>query len=142
MRTLRKNQQVMYYSNYVGSVTEYERDADGNIIYTDVDGESVPVESVTLSSYSEPIEFKANISVNSGETRLAEYGLNEGDYNAVICADKGKFPFDERTLIWRETEPQFEGNVVKPESADYKVIAVKTSLNEERFILKARDKDG
>lgn len=162
MRQLRKNRQVLYYALYVDeypiySYTEKELmtesdeallTQDGqNIIgdsplTTDVGGEPVYVVDSYKERYTAPVKFKANISFDSGETKLAEYGLNPSDYNAIISADKGKLPFDERTLIWFESELEFdkEGNI-KPESADYRVIAIKTSLNEQRFILKKRVDD-
>ena len=142
MRQLNKNKQTLYYSNYEGEIPVYAKDDDGNIITTDVDGESVNVIESYISGYSTAVEFKANISFNSGETVMAEYGLNVGDYNAVISADKGKFPFDEQTLIWHTSEPQYKDGFIIPESADYRVVAVKTSLNEERFILKKQAKNG
>lgn len=141
MRTLKKNEQTLYYANYVGDITIYAKDEDGNILTTVVDGEVVEVVDSVVQGYEEPIEFHANISFDSGETRMAEYGLNSSQYNAIINATKGKFPFNEQTLIWHTSQPQFKEGVVVPESADYRVIAIKTSLNEERFILKKRVDD-
>ena len=141
MRQLRRNKQKMFYSLYTEDVPIYAKDEEGNILTTDVDGVEVPVVDSYVSAYTEAVEFKANISFDSGETRLAEYGLNVGDYNAVISADKGVLPFDEQTLIWHNSEPEYKEGVIVPESADYRIIAVKTSLNEERFILKKRVDD-
>lgn len=141
MRTLKKNEQTLYYANYVGDITIYAKDEDGNILTTVVDGETVEVVDSVVQGYEEPVEFYANISFDSGETRMAEYGLNSSQYNAIINATKGKFPFNEQTLIWHTSQPQFKEGVVVPESADYRVIAIKTSLNEERFILKKRVDD-
>lgn len=171
MRQLKKNKQKMFYSspkddkiydsngnalvNHEGDYiiskipnepgdTEdiYAKDADGNIIYTDVDGELFPVLSETKNNYEPPTIFYANISFNSGETVMAEYGLNVSNYDAIISAEKGKLPFDERTLIWHTSTPEIDdyGQVI-PETADYRVVAIKTSLNEERFILKKRVDD-
>lgn len=131
----------MFYALYTEDVPIYAKDEEGNILTTDVDGVEVPVVDSYVSAYTEAVEFKANISFDSGETRLAEYGLNVGDYNAVISADKGVLPFDEQTLIWHNSEPEYKDGVIVPESADYRVIAIKTSLNEERFILKKRVDD-
>ena len=141
MRTLKKNEQTLYYANYVGDITIYAKDEDGNILTTVVDGETVEVVDSVVQGYEEPVEFYANISFDSGETRMAEYGLNSSQYNAIINATKGKFPFNEQTLIWHTSQPQFKEGVVVPESSDYRVIAIKTSLNEERFILKKRVDD-
>ena len=141
MRQLDSNKQTLYYSNYESEIPVYEYDEDGNILTTNVDGEEVEVCSYR-EGYTSPIEFKANISFNSGNTDMSEYGLNTSDYNAIISANKGKLPFDERTLIWHKSEPQYdEDENVKTESADYRVVAIKTSLNEERFILKKRVDD-
>jgi len=142
MRTLKKNGQTIYYANYEEDEPVYATDDNGNILYTNVDGEEVPVVESTISCYGEVVETKVNISFNSGETTLAEFGLDPSKYNAIIQATKGKLPFNERTLIWHKSEPQYdkEGYVL-PESADYRVVAIKTSLNEERFILKKRVDD-
>lgn len=141
MRALKKNEQTLYYANYVEDIPIYATDEDGNILTTEVDGQIVQVIDSYVQGYSEAIKIKANISFNSGESQMAEYGLNVGQYNAVINATKGKFPFNEQTLIWHTSEPRYEGSVIVPESADYRVIAIKTSLNEERFILKKRVDD-
>ena len=139
MRTLKKNEQKLYYANYTDEIPIYALDEDGNVLTQDIDGETVMVIDSYIQGYSEVVEFKANISFNSGETAMAEYGLNPSQYNAIINAEKGKFPFNEQTLIWHTSEPQYDlQNNVLPESADYRVVAIKTSLNEERFILKKR----
>lgn len=139
MRQLEQNKQTLYYANYVGEIPIYAYDEDGNVITVIIDGETVEIVDSTQQVYSNATEFKANISFNSGETHLAEYGLNVGDYNAIISADKGELPFNEQTLIWHTSEPQYSGDGdILPESADYRVVAIKTSLNEERFILKKR----
>lgn len=138
MRTLKRNKQKLYYALYVEDVPIYAYDEEGNILTTEVDGVTVYVVDSYKSGYSAPVEFEANISFDSGETRLGEYGLNTSDYNAVISADKGELPFNEQTLIWHTSEPKIDiqtGEAL-PESADYKITAIKTSLNEERFILK------
>lgn len=138
MRTLKKNEQTLYYANYLGEVPVYATDDDGNILAQTIDGETVQVIDSYRQGYSEATEFSANISFNSGETAMSEFGLNPSQYNAVINATKGMFPFDEQTLIWHTSEPEYKDGVIVPESADYRVIAIKTSLNEERFILKKR----
>lgn len=143
MRTLKKNEQTLYYANYVGDIPIYATDEEGNILTTDVDGEIVEVIDSYKQGYANPEKFEANISFNSGETIMAEYGLDVGEYNAVIQATKGEFPFNEQTLIWHTSEPEYDSSDnVLPESADYKVVAIKSSLNEERFILRKRAEEG
>ena len=143
MRQLNQNKQKLYYANFCGQVPVYAYDGDGNIITQVIDGETVEVIDSYKQGYTDATEFKANISFNSGDTQMAEYGLNVDSYNAVISADKGKLPFNEQTLIWFESTPQYDVEKhILPESADYRVVAIKTSLNEERFILKKRAEDG
>lgn len=143
MMQLDQNKRKLYYANYSKDVVDYKRDLDGNIIYTKVNGKEEAVMGDPVSCYAEAVEFEANISFDSGETKQAEYGLNTTDYNAVISANKGELPFNEQTLIWSDSEPKYDGNSrVIPETADYKVVAIKTSLNEERFFLKKQVKDG
>lgn len=135
MRQLRKNKRQLYYANYSGMIDIMEG-------YTEIDGEMVAVKVGTRQGYTTPIPFKANLSIDSGETKQSEYGLSVGDYDAVISANVGELPFTEQTLIWHKSEPKTDGDgLAVPESADYRVIAIKTSINEERFILKAREKE-
>lgn len=139
MKQLSQNKQALKYANYLGKVAVYARDESGNIIYENVDGTLVPVTNGTKVAYGEVLDFKANISFNSGQTLQSEFGLDTSDYNAVISANKGELPFDEKTIIWHTSEPTFDAEgVVKPESAEYRVVAIKTSLNEQRFMLKKR----
>lgn len=144
MRNLKKNKQKMYYSMPSGSTVDiYETDDEGNTIYTNINGVDIPVVAASKVVYDKPVEFYANISFNSGETRMAEYGLDPSNYSAVISADKGKLPFNEQTIIWHKTEPGIIDDKWADETtADYRIIAVKTSLNEERFILKKRAESG
>ena len=136
MRSLKKNKQTLYYANFVADIPIYAYDENGNVLTTNVDGVDVPVIESYHSGYGEVTEFEANISFDSGQTVMAEYGLDTSKYNAIINATKGELPFNEQTIIWHTSSPQYKDKQVLPESADYKVIAIKTSLNEERFILK------
>lgn len=142
MRQLSQNKKTLYYANFEGNVPIYARDSQGNILVQEIDGESVKVVESYVNRYGMATAFKANISYNSGDTEIAEYGLNTSDYHAIISANKGELPFDERTLIWDDSDPLYDAKGdIRPESADYRVVAIKTSLNEERFILKKRVDD-
>ena len=139
-----KGERIIYDSKDPQGATEdiFEHDEFGNILYTDVDGVDYPVLAEVLHYYDEPTLIYANISFDGGETKPAEYGLDTSGYNAVISADKGKFPFSEKTLIWHKSFPEVdEYGRALPETADYRVVAIKTSLNEERFFLKKRVDD-
>lgn len=135
------------YNPNAPGITEdlFARDLDGNIVYTSYNGVEYPVLSETKDNYCPPEIFYANISFNSGETVQAEFGLDTSDYDAIISADKGYYPFNiftEQTLIWHESVPKIDdyGQAII-ESAEYRIVAIKTSLNEQRFILKKRVED-
>lgn len=140
MRMLNQNKRNLYYSLQTEEVPIYETDDDGNIIYITVDGVSVPVETgETELGYSNPVPFKGNISMSSGgESQPVEYGIDISAYDAVLVMQKDAIPVTETSLIWFESEPRFKDvnkTIVEPKSADYKVLSVKPSLNEDKYIL-------
>lgn len=143
MRNLKKNQQRLQYATYSDQITIYERDEDGNIIYVDIDGEQVPSIAGEIAGYNEPVIFFANIAMSGGESEAKEYGVNQTDYEAVIVTTDKSLPIDELSLIWHTTEPVLNADgLVDADSADYKVIAVKPSLNGMKYLLKKLPKGG
>lgn len=140
MRTLLKNKQKMYYALLDKEVTIYERDADGNIIYyTDADGNKILLETgETELGYSEPVEFFGNIALSGGESEAVEYGIDVSAYDATLIVDKNTIPLTETSLIWFESEVCYKDTdktIIDPNSADYKVLQVKPSLNVSKYIL-------
>lgn len=140
MRTSVKNKQKMYYALLDNEIPVYERDAEGNIIYyTDADGNKIPLEAgETELGYSEPIEFFGNIALSGGESEAVEYGIDVSAYDAALIVDKNAIPLSETSLIWFESEIGYKDTdktVVDPNSADYKVLEVKPSLNVSKYIL-------
>lgn len=143
MRSLKKNQQRLQYATYADQIKIYERDGDGNIIYVNIDGEQIPVIAGEIAGYSEPVIFFANIAMSGGESEAKEYGVNSTDYEAVIVTTDKSLPIDELSLIWHTTEPVMNTDgLVDADSADYKVIAVKPSLNGMKYLLKKLPKGG
>ena len=145
MMTLDINKQKMYYANQDSVVPIYERDEDGNIIYyEDEEGNSYPLESGdTKLVYGEPIKFFGNLSMSGGESEAVEFGLDVSGYDAILITSKDLIPIDETSLIWFESEVVYENEEEKiPDefSADYKVLAVKPSLNVSKYILGRRVK--
>lgn len=140
MRTLAKNKQKMYYALLNNEIPVYERDADGNIIYyTDADGNKIPLETgETELGYSEPVEFFGNIALSGGESEAVEYGIDVSAYDATLIVDKNAIPLTETSLIWFESEVGYKDTdktIVDQNSADYKVLEVKPSLNVSKYIL-------
>jgi hypothetical protein len=138
MRTLNKNKQKMYYSLYLGQEPEYVLDDNGNKVveYVDDDGNVYYKETGNvIDIYSEPVPFYGNISMSGGEVETVEFGLNIGDYEAVLLTSKNVLPITETSLIWLNTKPT--DGVVKREQADYTVIKISPSLNQDKYVLKA-----
>ena len=133
MRTLNKNTQKMYYANQdrIVPIYEYYKDEDGNMIPLDT-GETKLV-------YGEPIEFKGNISLsNGGEVEVQEFGLDVSAYDAILIVKKDYVPISETTLIWFENPIIYDDEIQKVPnefSADYRVLAVKPSLNSTKYVL-------
>ena len=140
MLTLASNKQSMKYSLQGERVPIYETDENGNIVYyTDSDGNKIPIETgESTTGYSQPVSFFGNISMSGGEVDSVEFGIDVSGYDATLVVDKGTIPIDETSLIWHTSEVEYkdeEKTIVDENTADYKVIAVKPSLNTIKYIL-------
>ena len=140
MMTLQSNKQAMKYSLQGERVPIYETDENGNIIYyTDSDGNQIPMETGEYTTgYSQPVSFFGNIAMSGGEVDSVEFGIDVSGYDATLVVDKGTIPIDETSLIWHTSEVLYkdeEKTIVDENTADYKVIAVKPSLNTTKYIL-------
>lgn len=140
MMTLASNKQSMKYSLQGERVPIYETDENGNIIYyEDSDGNKIPMETGEYTTgYSQPVSFDGNIAMSGGEVDSVEFGIDVSGYDATLVVDKGMIPIDETSLIWHTSEVEYkdaEKTIVDGSTADYKVIAVKPSLNTTKYIL-------
>ncbi len=142
MRENLKNKRKMFYALQLESNPVYETDDEGNVIFAEVDGEEVPVETGDhYTVYADPVGFQANIHGAGGEAEAEAYGVSLGSYDAVLYSTVKSLPITETSLIWVDTEPQFDENeVLIPESADYKVKRVPPSLNEMVYLLERIEK--
>ena len=140
MRLLEKNKQNLKYALQVGEVPIYERDEDGNIIYIEVDGQKVPVETgETEVGYSNPIDFRGNIVMSGGEAEAKSFGVDISEYDAVLLMEKNRIPIDETSLIWHTSKVRYideQNTIVDRKSADYSIKRVQPSLNFTRYLLK------
>lgn len=131
----------MYYSLFKGEQPEYVLDENGNRIvdYIDEDGNVYYRETGRkIQAYAEPVAFLGNISMSSGEVSSQEYGIDISGYDAILILDKDEIPIDETSLIWFETEPQYKDadkTIVDGNKADYRVLAIKPSLNQFKAVL-------
>ena len=152
MRTLAKNKQEKYYalSQTVDRMAYVlDRDGNRNYLYTDDEGKDYyETEKVTILPSA--VSFFGNIAMSGGEAEAVEFGLNVGDYEAVLLVDKNSLPIDETSLIWHKSKPQTEDKLYWFEGedapttihavtgkSDYQVIKTSPSLNQDKYILKA-----
>lgn len=141
MRSLKKNQQKLWYSTYSDQITEYYRDADGNIIYDEIDGEQIPRIKNERAGYNNPVSFYANISAGKGTAQEEVFGPDI-DFTRSICTTDLSLPIDKLSLVWIESEPKYlDDGAVDTDSADYKVAAKPAKgLNSLMIALKALPK--
>ena len=143
MRSLKKNQQKLWYSTCAGQIIIYDKDENGNIKYfDDGDGNLIPIEIGKKAGYNNPVSFCANISAGKGTSQEAVFGVSL-DYTKTISTTDMSLPLDEKSLVWFETEPTFNADgTVNEASADYSVAAIARSLNNVVYALKKRAKEG
>ena len=142
MRTLKRNQQKLYYAELIESEPIYVLDEHGNkkISYVD-ETKDPPViyyekQGTKKNHYSEPILIEANIMQSNGDMVEKEYGLSEGSYEAILVTEKGKYPITKTCLIWHESTPQVDPQgYALPKSADYTILSINKSLNVDKYIL-------
>lgn len=139
MRLLRKNMQPMKYSLKDRRVPIYERDENGDIVYIEVDGEKIPVETGEYETgYSAPVDFMGNISMSGGEAEAKEFGMDIGDFDAVIILEKDAIQLTETSIIWHTSPVKYkdeQNTIVDSKSADYAVKRVSPSLNFTKVLL-------
>lgn len=132
------NKQAMKYALQSQTVTVYEKDEDGNPkFYETEDGEKIYYTHEEIG-FSEPVDFRANISFDGGEAQNKEYGFNVADFDAVLLTDRGEYPFKKGDVIWLDSEPtKDENGLVDSTSADFTIVGIKPSLYSVKYMLKA-----
>ena len=132
------NKQAMKYALQGQTVTVYEKDEDGNLkFYETEEGEKIYYTHAE-PVFSEPVDFRANISFDGGEAQIKEYGFNTADFDAVLLTDRGEYPFKKGDVIWLDSEPtKDENGLVDSTSADFTIVGVKPSLYSVKYMLKA-----
>lgn len=133
MRMLNKNKQGLWYAlQSKERVPVYD-------YYVGEDGTEYPVETGEYKvPYLAPVPFEGNIATTGGgDAKDAPYGLDLSDYEAILVLDKDSIPITETSLVWQNTEPQYnKDGTVDEHSADYKVVKRSPSLNSLAFALK------
>lgn len=142
MRTLNKNKIQMWYALHRDSEPIYKLDEHGNkiVVYTDTTTDPPTVyyekEGTTVEGYSAPVEFLGNIAfAKSGEAETTEFGVSLVDYEADVTVSLDYLPIDETSLIWTHTPLVDNDGYAVEADADYRVLKVRPSLNECRYLL-------
>lgn len=142
MKLAERNKQALKYALLIGVEPVYVLDENGDRIVDYIDEHGVAHYRVTGDKqkiYSDPTDFRANIAFSGGEIRAVEFGINDSNYDASLLYTLSEFPINETSLIWYKSEPQYigtdENRHVDPNSADYKVLQVKDSLNFTKVLL-------
>lgn len=137
MRCLRKNKQKLYYALFLRKEPVYEVDDAGNKVVDD-DGNYIETGAYLLL-YGSPVLFKGNIALSGSDVTRQEFGVSEDRYEAVLVTNKGQLPITETSLLWYQTEPQTkvieDVTYADDTTADYRILKVVPSLNNDRYIL-------
>lgn len=141
------NKQAMKYSLQGQTVTIYERDNDGNILYytdndgnpyLDDEGNKMPKVLGEKIGFSKPEDFKANIAFNGGEAQSKEYGFDTADFDAILLTDRNTLPIQKGDLIWLDSKPTYTSDsLVDETSADFTIVGIKPALYSTKYMLKA-----
>ena len=145
------NKQAMKYSLQGQTVTIYERDDDGNILYEgytdtegnfipylDDEGNKIPKVLEEKTGFSEPVDFKANIAFSGGEAQSKEYGFDTADFDAILLTDRNTLPIQKGDLIWLNSKPTYTSDsLVNETSADFTIVGIKPALYSTKYMLKA-----
>lgn len=134
MRGLRRNQRILHYQLYQEHIPVYETDLDGNIIYDPVTGEPL-LTGETKVGYSDPVEFRANVSANRGESSSDPFGIDLS-YDKTMVSCNMELLIDELSVLFVDRKPEFDAGGNLTNTADYKVAKVAKSLNSALYAIK------
>ena len=141
MRMLKKNKQQMFYALPNGEVSIYKTDKDGNIVFIEIGGEMIPVETGDCEQgYLKPVEFHNGISGKLSKALVKEFGVDDTTLYAQMDTEANEFPIVNGTLIWRKSEIKYKDNEktrIDSSSADYVVSGIlDEGLNTWNYLLK------
>ena len=128
MRQPRRDKVNMFYSLFSQSTPEYETDENGNIVYTEIDGQMIPNQvGEETPTYTTPVQFKASISSELNEMHIKSYGVDQSSIYSEIVTEKNLVPIKVGSLIWVKSPIEWEDEnhtIPKAESADYTVVGL------------------
>lgn len=134
MRGLKRNQKTLYYQLYASNIPVHETDLDGNIVTDPISSEPL-LTGETKAGYSEPVQFRANVSAARGEANNDLFGIDLSYDKTIVTCDMD-LPIDELSVLFVDRKPSYDdkGNLMN--TADYKVVKVAKSLNTALYAIK------
>lgn len=93
MRCLERNKVSFWYCLYDKKVPVLDKNGDET-------GESRIV-------YHEAVEHRGNVSKAYGEAQVEQFG-SSSDYDKVIVVEEPDLPIDENTVLFVDSEPQYD----------------------------------
>lgn len=134
MRFARKNKRHLWYANFIDSEIIYQLDDNGDKIVVDtIDGIDYYEElGQSEPHYTDATPFDGTFKETGGEVEPKPYGLDLGDYDAVLVLPTNVSPIDEKSLIWVDIEP----TVVSRDEADYYVTRKSKGISTTYYALK------
>lgn len=127
MRTPRRVEEKMYYSIPKGLEDVYETDDNGDIVYREIAGKSIPVKKGKKMKYSAPTKFNNSITSDLTADDLSAFGADNSGKKAKMTYPKKKYPFETGTLIWLQSKVTYVDGEVDPTSADYQVVGIRNT---------------
>lgn len=116
------------------NVPIYETDLDGNIVTDPITGEPL-LTGETKVGYSAPVEFRANVSANRGESSSDPFGIDLLYDKTMVSCDMD-LPIDELSVLFVDKKPEFDADGNLANTADYKIVKVGKSLNSALYAIK------
>lgn len=113
MRTLKRNQQVLYYANPTGTTEIYDGDYRTG---------EYPV------TYGEPVKAKMNISPERGSFDMAQYGV-QPVITRILIPETIDLPINSQTVFWIGIPPT--------DNYNYVVTSIAKSLNSLKITVKS-----
>ena len=138
MRTLQKTKSKLKYALFVSAMPEYATDDDGNVIYDD-EGNPIQI-STGKNAYAAPKEFDGDIAFAGGEAEAQAFGISVDGYDSKLITVKGTLPITETSLIFQDSEPEYNGGNLIEKSADFRVVKIAPSMNYKVYLLKRIEK--
>lgn len=120
LRTAKKNKVKLLYSLQGENTPIYETDDEGSVVYEEIDGEQVPVETgESFTGYQKPVIFYGNLSFYTGWSYPGVWGVTLNNADAILLMDKNELPIDETSRIWFQSEPRYIANGTQIEEGAY-----------------------